>query len=129
MLPHSSWMRSHIWAMSLVVCGISSLMSNDPGLGGPHLLDDELIVVLIILDVPADFHETALGHGVEDVAGGVPHPGHHLAGAVGDVGLDEWLAFARGAELFAGDDEDVLDGVAGLHVTKEKSAHEKPALV
>src|ERR1043165_8226948 len=51
------------------------------------LLRSELEVVLVVLDATAHAEEAALGHGIEDVARGVPHARRHLAGAIGDEAL------------------------------------------
>src|SRR5207237_10343418 len=94
-----------------------------PVFGGPALLDDELKIVLIVFDVPADFDEAGLGHGAEDVAAGVPHARGDLRGAVGQKCLDEVFAAGGGGELFAGHDKNIFHHVPSYAVAEIESAH------
>src|SRR5215207_4741693 len=87
----------------------------------PGLLDDELEVGLVALDVPAEADEAVIGQRLEDLAGRVPHPRVHRAGAVADDRLDVVLALVGGAELLVGQHEDVFERVPVAAVLEEQS--------
>ena len=94
-----------------------------PFLGRPALLDDELEIVLVILHAPADLEESAFGQRVK-----MSRVAFHIRAvicvrSIRDKRLDEKLAGGAGGELLVGDDENILDDVAGNAVTKVKSAH------
>ena len=91
--------------------------------GGPALLDDELEIVLIVLDVAANFEKTGLGHGAENITGGVPHARGDLRSAVGQKSFDEVFAAGGCGELLASEDEDIFHHVARDAVAQIKSAH------
>ena len=94
------------------------------GFGGPHLLDDELEVVLVVFDAAADAEHSAIGHGGEHLAGCVPDAHGHLTGAIGAEGLDVEFAGSGGGQLLVGDDKNVLDNIARRAILEKQSPHD-----
>src|SRR5579872_1002680 len=89
----------------------------------PHLLDDELKIVLIILNPPANAKKSPIRHGREHIARRIPDASVQLRGAVGTISLDVMLAGSSGRDLLIGDDENVLNDITSRTITKKQTSH------
>ncbi len=85
----------------------------DPGgIGNLDVRKDDLQGALEDLDLAAGVQVIARLEAVGEGLAGVPEPGADAAGLVAQFQVQVEVALAVGAELFIGDEEDLVDGFA-----------------